>query len=75
MKKIGYFIFFTILSHNYLMAQSTNTKGLVIYNFILLQDTVTMLGDKETESFLFFDTEKNNPYTYMIVNLRQGQNI
>jgi GLPGLI family protein len=58
MKKIYYFIFFTILSHNYLMGQSTNTKGMVMYNFILLQDTVTMMGDKETESFLFFDTEK-----------------
>jgi hypothetical protein len=58
MKKICYFIFFTILSYNYLMAQSTNTKGMVMYNFILLQDTVTMMGDKETESFLFFDTEK-----------------
>ena len=57
MKKQIYFILCIIGLQTQLMAQSTNTKGLVSYNFILLLDTINQIG-QETESFLSFDTEK-----------------
>ena len=58
MKKILYFISLTIWAQSFLIAQSINKKGLVVYNFIILFDTVRHLGNRETESFLFFDTDK-----------------
>ena len=58
MKKLIYFIFFIVWAHTHLIAQSTITKGLVEYNYILLYDTLNHTVDHETESFLYFDTEK-----------------
>lgn len=58
MKKINYLLFFIIWTNTHLIAQSTKTKGSVMYNQILVFDTINGTVENETESFLYFDTEK-----------------
>lgn len=58
MKNIIYFLLFFIGEKTQLLSQSTNTKGLIVYNYILLFDTLNNTVGKETESFLYFDVVK-----------------
>ena len=58
MKK-QYLTFFFVLSINlYVVAQNTVHKGLIVYNYVFIMDTVQGLIGMETESFLYFDAEK-----------------
>jgi GLPGLI family protein len=49
-----FFIFFSVP----LIAQEVSQKGLVVYNYIFIMDTVQGSIGTETESFLYFDAEK-----------------
>ena len=57
MKNLYPILFFILFLNIYLTGQEAVQKGLVVYNQIFYIDTVHLMGN-ETESFLFFDIEK-----------------
>jgi GLPGLI family protein len=59
MKKARFLLLLIICVNSYLIAQSTITKGIVVYNYIFSFDTIGGTSDIETESFLYFDTDKH----------------
>jgi GLPGLI family protein len=58
MKNLYFVFFFIAFANTYLIAQENTPKGLVVYNQILIMDTLRGSDGTETESFLYFDTEK-----------------
>jgi GLPGLI family protein len=58
MKKLSCLVFLILCANMHIMAQSTNTKGLVTYNYIIFFDTINRTVGTETEAFLYFDAEK-----------------
>jgi GLPGLI family protein len=58
MKKICLVLSLIVLTKTYSNAQAPTQKGLVVYNYVFVMDTAYTLLGLETESFLYFDTEK-----------------
>ncbi len=58
MKKICFILLLIVLTKTYSTAQAPTQKGLVVYNYVFIMDTVQGSLGTETESFLYFDTEK-----------------
>jgi GLPGLI family protein len=53
-----YLAFFLLVFISVRLAAQTPQKGLVVYNYIFIMDTVQGSIGTETESFLYFDVEK-----------------
>jgi GLPGLI family protein len=58
MKNLYLISLLTVFTNIQLIAQETNTKGIVVYHHVFIMDTAQGSLGLDTESFLYFDTEK-----------------